>query len=222
MYLVLFILSLLYYSFALQGEYKFSVCDPIGKISEDENRLDHPFERELIGNEVERQSNTNQIGKSHTCNHCSKSFIRPSKLAAHKKAVHNAILSFACDQYDKIFTQSDNLMRHKKIVQQGDLHICDLCEKTFESSVTLATHKKTIHQRVVELEKYSYSHSTERPFACDECEKSFTLLCNLKMHKNVVHQRTRSYACRLCMKRFATFFELNTHSIIHTRPTNNH
>ena len=95
--------------------------------------------------------------------------------------------SLTCEDCGKVFTQRQNLHRHRK-THTDIKYACDQCSATFKSDRCLLQHRTAVHI----LTK----------FCCDKCSKEFTSQGNLTRHKKTHNDELAGLCCEYCEKRF--------------------
>ena len=142
--------------------------------------------------------------KPFKCDDYDKAFALSGDLIRHK-GTHTGENLFKCDVCYKAFTRSGHLVRHKWIHTGEKPFKCDVCDKAFAGSSDLVIHKRT--------------HTGEKPFKCDVCDKAFTRSGHLVRHK-VIHTGEKSFKCLVCNKVFNRLYNLKLHSKTHGRKNN--
>ena len=160
------------------------LLDQPNKITDNEKSIkyDSKRKREDISsdyqpNKLRRQSDQssyllNHKDKPYQCEICQKSFTQSGDLVKHKR-IHTGEKPFECEICHKSFNQSSSLKRHRRTHTGEKPFVCDICPKSFTSSTYLLIHKRI--------------HSGERPFECEFCYKNFSQSSNLLKHKRTHH-----------------------------------
>lgn len=151
----------------------------------------------------------------------------------HNDAKHNEdFQKKRCDYdgCDKTFTTKFGLKEHisnihlgikKNRTQSQISYVCELCGKFFKNKTSLKVKCKcSVHHRHIlidfhAVQKHSYFHSGERPFACTYCPKRFTVKDKLKNHI-MRHENIKNFECSYCGMRKVTMTELKIHMNSHT------
>ncbi|XP_070568290.1 zinc finger protein OZF-like isoform X1 [Ptychodera flava] len=135
---------------------------------------------------------------------------------------------FECKGCAEIFTEKDNLRRHRLTCSGVRRHECNECGKTFSTQGSLRRHV-LIHADVRphkcdecgkmfsqkgNLEQHRLIHSGLKPYQCNECDKKFTHKQSLMVHV-VIHSGLRPYKCEECGKTFVRKSGLRKHSVVH-------
>ncbi|CAN9510662.1 unnamed protein product [Ophioblennius macclurei] len=109
--------------------------------------------------------------------------------------------SFSCQQCNRLFSTSRDLLVHQRSHAGERVYHCHLCRKPF-----LHPHQLKTHQRV---------HTGEKPFSCAQCGKRFSQSSHINRHMSV-HTGEKRYSCSLCGKRFSQSCSLKVHQAVHT------
>ncbi|XP_056408759.1 zinc finger protein ZFP2-like isoform X2 [Hyla sarda] len=108
---------------------------------------------------------------------------------------------FTCNQCDKRFARSSDLLKHQKSHQGGDKpNLCNECGKIFRRRTALLIHKRI--------------HTGERPYKCKQCGKCFVQRQHLTTHVKT-HTGERPYPCSECGKSYRWRSELVKHQKVH-------
>ncbi|XP_069825418.1 zinc finger protein 585A-like isoform X2 [Dendropsophus ebraccatus] len=109
---------------------------------------------------------------------------------------------FSCNQCDKRFVRSSDLLKHQRSHQGGDKpNLCNECGKIFRRRTALLIHKRI--------------HTGERPYKCKQCGKCFVQRQHLTTHVKT-HTGERPYPCSECGKSYRWRSELVKHQKVHT------
>jgi uncharacterized Zn-finger protein len=124
---------------------------------------------------------------SQQCDICSKAFLRPSQLRAHKINVHGQ-LPDVCSICD---TEVKNLSQHLVTVHETPpvRLACDVpgCQTTFAAPSHKRAHMASVHQGL--------------RFRCDLCGKEVS---SLSAHRRAMHAGPPTHVCPICIKSFRT------------------
>ncbi|QQP53076.1 Uncharacterized protein FKW44_005418 [Caligus rogercresseyi] len=126
---------------------------------------------------------------------------------------------FHCETCYKRFNEKGAVLKHMKIVHQGQRNFeCEMCPKRFGEKGNLTKHIKTVHERC-------------KAFQCIICEKTFGEKGNLQRkeislspkvltmypllfllrHIKAVHHGKKDFYCSFCAKGFAEKGNLQKH-----------
>ena len=96
---------------------------------------------------------------------------------------------YECDICDKVFSDGNNLKKHKEGIHANEVngkHKCDLCDKSYSYGNGLRMHQKYAHQLKIEN--------------CPICDKTFS---QLSVHLKSVHSGIKAFQCDLCPSVFS-------------------
>ena len=132
------------------------------------------------------------------CQLCDKLFTKISDKKRHVQQVHYEEI-FSCDICGKEFTRRDSMTRHFQMVHSAKkptFH-CEVCGSKFNRESNLSRHVNKFHGECI-LPQYS----------CEKCDDNFHTPSGLVVHTRKEH---RKFHCGLCVKKFATKFNLDNH-----------
>lgn len=205
------------------------------KKSPDKEDLDDdtPLDRRRVRkcrSPIKKKSKSTRRKIFHTCEICSLSFDRKSKLVSHMFK-HSNSRPHKCTICLKGFKTSSYLARHMEIHDEPvHLHACNLCDFKAKTKPYLKIHYIRKH-----TQDYNFScehcgkmfkvqsdytthmkdHDTES-CVCDICGSSYPSKSSLYFHKHYKHKtKVKEFECEICRKRFKSQNNLNNHVELH-------
>lgn len=175
--------------------------------------------------------------KKYSCDHCSKSFIKLTRLQYHlqrhevnKEYIQRDINS---DQHIPSLTNNENNNTDNKMTEQSSEQVvkCNMCPSTFKSVNSLSAHMRKhtekgriiacskcgkVFKKISHLKRHEKTHEYSRQFKCTVCPRSFQSEETLKGHMNR-HNGVKPHSCPLCPKSFAHLTTLTAHIKVHQR-----
>lgn len=151
-----------------------------------------------------KKSSENNSLRRHSCEVCSKKFMKKSNLIDHLR-LHANMKPYQCDYCEKSFVQSGNYKTHLRTHTQERPFTCSFpgCNKNYNQSSALRIHIR--------------SHTNEKNYICGKCQKAFTNSSDLKKHEGI-HDEVKKYQCDTCSKSYAQKSHLTKHELsAHTK-----
>ena len=138
------------------------------------------------------------------CDICGQCFFGKSKLASHKKIVHDKIHDFVCHICAKPCSTKSFLKTHLVTAHAvGERRFkCDKCDKSYATSSAYKNH-------------YQSNHEKSELYQCELCPKTFWVKDYLKTHIRVVHEKHRPHKCDICNERFLYGRDVTRHKKFH-------
>ncbi|XP_066469116.1 zinc finger protein 184-like [Tiliqua scincoides] len=190
---------------ALPEEAPPSKCADCGKRV---NHLTHPHRfkhkatqtpLEYEGVEVVEEKETEKE-RPHQCMLCGKCFSQSSNLLKHRR-VHTGEKPYQCSECGRRFSWCSALLKHQRTHSKDRPHSCPECARGFRDPAALAKHQ--------------LSHAGGKPHQCPDCDKSFGWSSHLERHRRI-HTGEKPYECGDCGRGFTVGSHLERHRQIHT------
>lgn len=98
--------------------------------------------------ELKNHSETHNVVKHYVCQLCDdhKAFQKQSYLNSHIKTVHIGVKRHSCQDCGKIFSNSSNLIAHRRVHSGDRPYNCEECDAKFTQSPALLRHIKAKHR----------------------------------------------------------------------------
>ncbi|XP_050077368.1 zinc finger protein 28-like [Anopheles maculipalpis] len=93
-------------------------------------------------------SETHSEQKGYVCQICSKGFVKQSYLNTHMNTVHVGLKRYRCQECGKQFSNSSNLIAHRRIHTGEKPYQCGECDSKFNQSSALTRHMRQQHRPV--------------------------------------------------------------------------
>ena len=116
------------------------------------------------------------------CNQCDKIYSNKQNLIRHKESFHLGV-KYPCDQCELQFTQQGHLRTHIQSKHEGVKYNCDQCDQQFTTKISLFTHIRSWHEGV--------------KYACDQCDYQSRYQSDLTKHIKSRHTGIK-YTCNHC------------------------
>ncbi|XP_055636266.1 zinc finger protein 391-like [Toxorhynchites rutilus septentrionalis] len=157
-----------------ERKYQCEVCSKLFKTSSNlhAHKKTHSEERNFpctlcdrafrTSQELRSHSDTHSAVKSYVCQLCdNKAFHKQSYLNSHIKTVHIGVKRHRCQDCGKIFSNSSNLIAHRRVHNGDRPYACDECDAKFTQSPALLRHIKAKHRS--KPEKSTVAEVTDEP-----------------------------------------------------------
>jgi len=107
---------------------------------------------------------------SYRCDHCGKTYCRPSYVSTHVQVHHSETLPYNCTFCTLAFTTNTTFGRHVRKNHSGKKsYACNFCRALFFTVDTLLSHVRT--------------HVIRKPYRCNGCGKGFIVGASLQLHE---------------------------------------
>lgn len=159
--------------------------------------------------------------KAFKCQMCDKAYSFIGGLSTHIRDVHERKQdTYDCTVpgCDKKYSNFITLQRHVRFkhlnMEITHQYVCEQCGATFKQSSNLRYHMKTRHPTEEDLKRKALLPKDR--LECEECKKSFHSQYTLKYHKLRVHADEKKFECKICGRRVAKQFMLDSHMLVHS------
>lgn len=159
--------------------------------------------------------------KAFRCQLCDKAYSFIGGLSTHIRDVHERKQdSYDCNVTgcDKKYSNFITLQRHIRLkhlnMETPNQYVCEQCGATFKQSSNLRYHMKSRHPTEEDLKRKELLPKDR--LECEECKKSFHSQYTLKYHKLRVHADEKKFECKICGRRVAKQFMLDSHMLVHS------
>ena len=175
------------------------------------------------------EHNTTCHGKNkHSCHICEWKGRTEERLKNHNKSRHtdDSLKIYKCLHCEYKTRHSSKLPKHNSVNHSRYIpkYFCDICEWEGISNKKLQNHIKLKHAentlRVELKQKIGKTIDNEKQRQCPIC--LITLKNTLLQRHLDRHSQIKVHKCDQCDKKFVTFYELNTHKLIHNTNKKNH
>lgn len=142
-----------------ERKYQCEICSKLFRTSSNlhAHRKTHSEERNFpctlcsrafrTAQELRNHSETHSTVKSYVCQLCdNKAFHKQSYLNSHVKTVHIGVKRHPCQDCGKIFSNSSNLIAHRRVHTGDRPYSCKECDAKFTQSPALLRHIKAKHR----------------------------------------------------------------------------
>ncbi|XP_058059627.1 zinc finger protein 391-like isoform X1 [Anopheles bellator] len=141
-----------------ERQYQCEFCSKMFKTSSNLNAhlRTHSQERNYVCSVCERAFRTNrELGnhakthsefKNFVCRRCGKAFVKLSYLKTHLNTVHVGLKRHRCQECGKQFSNSSNLIAHRRVHTGEKPYECGECDSKFNQSSALARHIRQQHR----------------------------------------------------------------------------
>ncbi|KFB36980.1 zinc finger protein 189 [Anopheles sinensis] len=96
--------------------------------------------------ELTNHTKTHSEVKNYVCRICSKAFVKQSYLTTHMNTVHVGLKRHRCQECGKQFSNSSNLIAHRRVHTGEKPYQCNECNSKFNQSSALSRHIRQQHR----------------------------------------------------------------------------